>query len=215
MRSDRPWSYGNWPVTERDTCAAASSTSHAGARYALPDPRELLTPAMLARPHHDYPGSRPGGADRHAGNGRTQRPGGRGDGGGVAVWTGVVIAGDDGATYTYCHASALHTEAGVRVAAGATIVASGPTGNSTGPHVHQDMRTPSGTRVCPQPLLQAWYQGRPATPGRCADERMRLMIPADLVIKDRTGSSASPPASSSRSMWRLLRLSRVFWPQSP
>jgi murein DD-endopeptidase MepM/ murein hydrolase activator NlpD len=149
-----------------DTYTATASASRAGTvgGYALPVARELLTPAMLTRSHHHYPAVDlpvPTGTPVSAVH----------DGRVLAVTAvasrcglGVVIAGDDGATYTYCHASTIHTTAGARVTTGETIMRSGSTGNSTGPHLHLDIRTPDGARVCPQPLLHAWYQGRLAAP---------------------------------------------------
>lgn len=69
------------------------------------------------------------------------------------------LAGADGHSYTYCHGSQTFVQAEDDVAAGALIMASGNTGNSDGPHLHFQIRNPDGTLLCPQPLLEAWWNG--------------------------------------------------------
>lgn len=130
--------------------------------YHLPVARSLVTPALLARPHHDYPAwdfATPVGTPVVAVHGGTVvRAGALG-----ACGLGVVVQGDDGHRYTYCHASALDVATGNRVTGGQRLLASGNTGRSTGPHLHLGIRV-AGTSVCPQTLLQAWYDGTPASP---------------------------------------------------
>lgn len=81
----------------------------------------------------------------------------------------IVIVGDDGASYVYCHLSAIDASEDMRVAAGQQIGLSGGApgtvgaGNTTGPHLHLAVRT-EGTPVCPQPLLLAIAMSRPITP---------------------------------------------------
>jgi murein DD-endopeptidase MepM/ murein hydrolase activator NlpD len=41
---------------------------------------------------------------------------------------------------------------------------SGNTGDSTGPHLHLQIRKPNGKLVCPQDLLPAWNEGEPTSP---------------------------------------------------
>ncbi|HET9052160.1 MAG TPA: M23 family metallopeptidase [Candidatus Dormibacteraeota bacterium] len=74
--------------------------------------------------------------------------------GGVPVGFGTyVLIAHGGGVYTlYGHLSALSVRAGQRVAAGQVVGLSGTTGNSTGPHLHFEVRY--GTRpVDPLPLL--------------------------------------------------------------
>lgn len=131
--------------------------------YALPVPRELLDVALLRRPHHDYPAwdlAVPIGTPVYAAHRGTV----------LAVINdgrcgrGVVIAGLDGARYTYCHGDAVNVARGQVVAAGSPIMRSGNTGRSTGPHLHLQIHSSSGALVCPQPLLESWYIGRAASP---------------------------------------------------
>lgn len=72
---------------------------------------------------------------------------------------GLVLAGIDGWDYVYCHASRLTVTAGDPVSAGDVLGFSGNTGHSLGPHLHFGVQSPAGSRVCPQPILAAWYRG--------------------------------------------------------
>ena len=133
-----------------------------GGLYALPVDRELLSVPLLRRPHHSYPAwdlAVPVGTPVYAVRG-----------GDVTVATdlrcgrGITIAGDDGARYTYCHASLVLVPSGLNVPAGHPILLSGNTGHSTGPHLHLQIRNAHGQLICPQPLLQSWYHGFPGSP---------------------------------------------------
>ena len=78
-----------------------------------------------------------------------------------AGWTGIgygntiVIDHGNGYRTLYGHLSQVSTYCGARVAAGALIGLSGSTGNSSGPHLHFEVRVPSGyinpLRVLPIP----------------------------------------------------------------
>jgi murein DD-endopeptidase MepM/ murein hydrolase activator NlpD len=131
--------------------------------YAFPLPPDTVTSDQLGRSHHDYPAS-----DLTVPEGTTVYAAHRGTV--AAVHTpcpdcrcgyGVTIEGNDSHRYTYCHGQALaeHIQPGTAVAAGELIMASGNTGNSTAPHLHFQIRNPQGALVCPQPLLEAWWQG--------------------------------------------------------
>ncbi|MGW8982972.1 transglycosylase family protein [Streptomyces parvus] len=66
-----------------------------------------------------------------------------------AGWAGaygyeVVIRHSDGKYSQYAHLSALHVRAGQSVSGGQRIARSGSTGNSTGPHLHFEIRTAPG-----------------------------------------------------------------------
>jgi murein DD-endopeptidase MepM/ murein hydrolase activator NlpD len=78
---------------------------------------------------------------------------------------GVVLNGDDGAQYTYCHGLAgSHAVAtGDRVSAGQVVMSSASTGNSTGPHLHFGIRV-DGQNRCPQTFLVAIADGRALDP---------------------------------------------------
>ncbi|WP_405690268.1 transglycosylase family protein [Streptomyces sp. NBC_01185] len=66
-----------------------------------------------------------------------------------AGWAGaygyeVVIRHGDGRYSQYAHLSSLHVRAGQQVGSGQRIARSGSTGNSTGPHLHFEIRTGPG-----------------------------------------------------------------------
>lgn len=66
-----------------------------------------------------------------------------------AGWAGaygyeIVIRHGDGRYSQYAHLSSLHVRAGQQVAGGQRIARSGSTGNSTGPHLHFEIRTGPG-----------------------------------------------------------------------
>ncbi|MFJ8749140.1 transglycosylase family protein [Streptomyces sp. NPDC102441] len=66
-----------------------------------------------------------------------------------AGWAGaygyeIVIRHGDGKYSQYAHLSSLHVRAGQQVGSGQRIARSGTTGNSTGPHLHFEIRTGPG-----------------------------------------------------------------------
>ncbi|MER7759863.1 transglycosylase family protein [Streptomyces sp. NPDC097619] len=80
-----------------------------------------------------------------------------------AGWAGaygyeVVIRHTDGKYSQYAHLSALSVRAGQQVNGGQRIARSGSTGNSTGPHLHFEMRTGPGYGSDIDPL--AYLRGR-------------------------------------------------------
>lgn len=134
--------------------------------YALPVERRWYDeqPNWFTRPHHDYPAVDipvPTGTPLFAVTN------------GVVVSTpttgrcgiGVIINGDDGAQYTYCHGvpGSHAVTTGDRVTVGQHLLDSASTGNSTGPHLHFAIRV-DGTARCPQRLLTGIASGRAPTP---------------------------------------------------
>jgi len=131
--------------------------------YAFPLPVDSVPVEAVRRSHHDYPASDlnvPEGTPVYAAHPGTV----------TAIYTpcpackcgwGITVTGRDDHRYTYCHGAgiAAHIQRGVTVSAGELIMASGNTGNSTTPHLHFQIRNPTGTLVCPQSLLEAWWNG--------------------------------------------------------
>jgi len=62
----------------------------------------------------------------------------------------IKIVHDDGYTSIYAHGNGtFYVNNGERVSAGQTIMQSGNSGNSTGPHLHFEVRNPSGQHINP------------------------------------------------------------------
>jgi peptidoglycan hydrolase-like protein with peptidoglycan-binding domain len=128
----------------------------AGGPYALPLAHGKLPRSEYDDPHHDYPA-----IDLPVGTGTPA----------YASASGTVIAVDNSAcgiglqirdasnvVFMYCHFSSRTAVAGSTVAAGNLVGYTGTTGNSTGPHLHFEIRTGSTNR-CPQNFLLALYDG--------------------------------------------------------
>ncbi|RKN49084.1 peptidoglycan-binding protein [Micromonospora endolithica] len=126
-----------------------------GGNYRLVIGRSVLPRSEYDDPHHDYPA-----IDLPTVTGVTTYAITSGTishvGGGCGY--GIGISGDDGAYYQYCHLSSRSVAAGSRVSAGQVIGYTGNTGNSTGPHLHLEVRVNGGNR-CPQLMLLALYDG--------------------------------------------------------
>ncbi len=158
------WNYNHaqWYVDKVLAQAAeygAAAASVVAGDYTLPLATSTpgLTPAAMARPHHDYPAwdfATPTGTPvLSAAGGLVVATTGDGRCG-----TGVIIDGGDGHRYTYCHGASTSVARGRTVAVGQQIMLSGNSGRSTGPHLHFQI-TVGGTKVCPQPLLGDWSVG--------------------------------------------------------
>ncbi|MER0481777.1 M23 family metallopeptidase [Streptomyces sp. Edi2] len=80
-----------------------------------------------------------------------------GGGDGPAYGNAIVIQHDDGTYTQYAHLSQIQVRVGQQVGAGQQIGLSGSTGNSTGPHLHFEVRTgPNyGTGIEPTGFLRA------------------------------------------------------------
>jgi murein DD-endopeptidase MepM/ murein hydrolase activator NlpD len=130
--------------------------------YSLPVDRRWYDehPVWFTKPHHDYPAADipvPAGTPIYAvvaGSVVSTPDSGR-------CGTGVVLNGDDGAQYSFCHGTAggRSVAVGDRVEAGQLLMLSGNTGNSTGPHLHFAIRV-EGQQRCPQNLVVAVAEGR-------------------------------------------------------
>lgn len=148
----------------------------ADGRWALPAPRDLITPDALDNPHHDYPAwdfPIPEGTPIYAvtdgvvattqhWNGNWAQAGCGQPGAPSACNTcgnGITVATADGLRHTYCHNLRLHIDDGDPIIAGQHIADSGNTGRSGTPHLHLELRI-EGRQHCPQPLLAAIYHGR-------------------------------------------------------
>ncbi len=162
---------------EEASQAAAWSRRYAGVvsqaslgRYALPIPTGAIDSTdRLTQPHHDYPAvdiGLPVGTPVYAiTSGRViAATAASGRCGGT-----IVLAGDDNATYTYCHLSRIDIAIDAHVVAGAPLALSGGqpgapgAGSSTGPHLHLSISADGNAR-CPQELLAAIRESRRLAP---------------------------------------------------
>jgi murein DD-endopeptidase MepM/ murein hydrolase activator NlpD len=137
----------------RGSASPGSGTVRSG--YVLPLAKSALPRWRYERPHHDYPGSD---LPVWTGNRVYAMRGGTVSYFGDTCGLGIVITADDGALYRYCHFDSRAVAAGTRVQTGQFIGYSGNTGNSTGPHLHLDIRY-GGAYRCPQRMLLALYDG--------------------------------------------------------
>lgn len=134
--------------------------------YALPLERRWYDehPEWFTKTHHDYPAADipvPTGTPLYA----VTR--------GVVVSTptrgrcgvGVVLNGDDGAQYSYCHGlpGSHKVSTGDLVRPGHLLMTSASTGNSTGPHLHFGIRV-DGQNRCPQSFFVAIAVDEPLDP---------------------------------------------------
>ena len=126
--------------------------------WSLPVPDGFFPRSEYSRTHHTYPAidlrTPTGTPARAVRAGTVTRINDSGCG------LGISLTGTDGAVYTYCHFSAFSVASGTTVTPGQQIGLTGNTGNSTGPHLHFQIRTPDGALRCPQNLLLAIYDGR-------------------------------------------------------
>jgi murein DD-endopeptidase MepM/ murein hydrolase activator NlpD len=74
-------------------------------------------------------------------NGTVVKAGGNGAGDGPAYGNAIVIKHDNGTFSQYAHLSKIDVRVGQTVGTGQHIAASGNTGNSSGPHLHFEIRT--------------------------------------------------------------------------
>jgi murein DD-endopeptidase MepM/ murein hydrolase activator NlpD len=89
--------------------------------------------------------------------GTVVKAGGNGAGDGPAYGNAVVIKHGNGTYSQYAHLSRIDVRIGQVVATGQHIALSGSTGNSTGPHLHFEIRTTPnyGSAINPVVFLRA------------------------------------------------------------
>lgn len=89
--------------------------------------------------------------------GTVVKAGGNGAGDGAAYGNAVVIKHGNGAYSQYAHLSRISVKVGQVVTTGQRIALSGNTGNSSGPHLHFEIRTTAnyGSAVDPVAFLRA------------------------------------------------------------
>jgi len=133
------------------TSGASGGGGGGGGSRSLPLPR-----SEYDDPHHDYPaldlpvGT---GTSAYAVVGGTATPISSSSSG-----LGMSLAGSDGGSYTYCHFSSRAFTSARSVSAGTRIGYTGNTGNSTGPHLHLQIRA-GGALRCPGRMMLAIYDG--------------------------------------------------------
>lgn len=157
---------GSPPTTQLPSTSCGGEETAARDHYVLPLHRRWYDEHRnwFAAPHHDYPAIDipvPIGTPAYAVTN------------GVIVGTpiagkcgiGVVLNGDDGAQYTYCHGGpgTLAVAIGDRVIPGQHLMDSASTGNSTGPHLHFSVEAANAFR-CPQAFLESIAEGKPVAP---------------------------------------------------
>ena len=127
-----------------------------GGQFALPLAKSALPRTEYDDPHHDYPAiDLPVGTGTSAyamTGGTVSRVDDSSCGRGIIITAGSI-------RYIYCHLSNWVAASGSTVTAGQLVGYTGNTGNSSGPHLHIGIKTPSTSR-CPQSFLLAIYDGR-------------------------------------------------------
>ena len=158
------------PASVGPGSCSGETTDTVDGDWALPGPRQLIESNLgaLTAPHHDYPAWDwivPANTPIYTVRGGTittvhQWPHnwwdnhcGTNSNGCQTCGVGVTILDADRNRWTYCHGTNVTVILGQTITAGQQIMWSGNTGRSGTPHLHIEIRTPDGTRECPQPLL--------------------------------------------------------------
>jgi hypothetical protein len=154
---------GPLSVPAATTCTAATASGG----FALPLPRAVLTVELLAKPHHDHPGSdlpAPTGTPIYAVEGGTVTTAGPVSGYGNNF---VAVKDANGWTWYYGHGSAHNVTVGQVVKAGDQVASVGSEGFSTGPHLHLGLNGPGQSvpttepSYCPQAVTLAVWNSQP------------------------------------------------------
>lgn len=157
---------GGGSTTLPSRCTPELGSAVAAGGYVLPVERRWYDqhPGWFTKPHHDYPAADipvPTGTPLYAvTNGTLASTPTSGKCG-----IGVVLNGNDGAQYTYCHGlpGTQTVSTGDRVTGGQRLLTSDSTGNSTGPHLHFGIRI-NGQNLCPQTFLVSIASGKALDP---------------------------------------------------
>lgn len=132
--------------------------------FALPTDREFYDANVdrFIKTHHDYPAADIGMPE---GTPIYSMTNGVVSAAGNDCGVGVSVTMEDGTQFTYCHGidggSVPGAKPGDTVTAGQHIMNSGNTGESSGPHLHLQVRTPDGRLRCPQTLFTSIADGSP------------------------------------------------------
>lgn len=151
--NDDPVDLSGW--TQTVLSAEPETATCASRDYAYVLPASAVPRSELDDPHHDYAAidiQVPTGTPVYA---VTRGTVGYIDGG---FGNGITVTGSDGAMYIYGHLDSRGVASGTTVSPGQYLGESGSTGQSTGPHLHFEIRI-GGVKHCPQPLLLALYDG--------------------------------------------------------
>ncbi|KQX09201.1 peptidase [Streptomyces sp. Root431] len=114
--------------------------------------------AMWAHKHSGQDFAVPTGTPvKAAGTGTVVKAGPNGGGDGPAYGNAIVVKHANGTYSQYAHLSKIKVNVGQKVAAGQQIALSGNTGNSSGPHLHFEIRTTPnyGSSVNPAAFLRS------------------------------------------------------------
>ncbi|RSS54310.1 M23 family metallopeptidase [Streptomyces sp. WAC01280] len=114
--------------------------------------------AMWAHKHSGQDFAVPTGTPvKAAGTGTVVKAGPNGGGDGPAYGNAIVVKHANGTYSQYAHLSKIKVNVGQKVAAGQQIALSGNTGNSSGPHLHFEIRTTPnyGSAVNPAAFLRS------------------------------------------------------------
>ncbi|MFD6811800.1 M23 family metallopeptidase, partial [Streptomyces anthocyanicus] len=113
--------------------------------------------AMWAHKHSGQDFAVPTGTPvKAAGSGTVVKAGPNGGGDGPAYGNAIVVKHANGTYSQYAHLSKIKVYVGQKVAAGQRIALSGNTGNSSGPHLHFEIRTTPnyGSAINPAAFLR-------------------------------------------------------------
>lgn len=156
--TDYPVDASGW--TQILLSAEPETVTCTGRQYAYVLPQSAVPRSELDDPHHDYSA-----IDIPVPTGTPVYAVTRGTVGyiGSGYGNGITLTDAAGTTYIYGHLDSRGVAAGTTVSPGQYLGESGNTGNSTGPHLHFEIRV-NGTKHCPQPLLLDLYDGTAPPP---------------------------------------------------